>query len=70
MARQRNQAGMDVQQVRWIKDRDGNVITSEESVLSRWKRYFEKFLNEENQREHRNEEPEKIRKRVDKIRKD
>ena len=37
LARQRNQAGKDVQ-VRLIKDQDGNVITSEKSVLRRWKK--------------------------------
>ena len=35
LARQRNQAGKDVQQVRLIKDRDGNIITDEEGVLRR-----------------------------------
>lgn len=29
----RDRAGKDVQQVRIIQDRDGNVLTSEESVL-------------------------------------
>ena len=53
-----------------IKDKDGKIIASEESVLRRWKKYFEELLNEENEREHRNEEPEKIRKRVGQIRKD
>ncbi|XP_019744436.1 uncharacterized protein LOC109527143 [Hippocampus comes] len=33
LARQRNQAGKDVQQVRLIKDREGNVIASEESCF-------------------------------------
>lgn len=29
-----------------IKDRDGNVLRSEERVLSRWKEYFEELINE------------------------
>ena len=37
LVRQRNQAGKDVQQVRLIKDRDGNIITNEKGVLRRWK---------------------------------
>ena len=41
LARQRDQAGKDVQQVQVIRDRDGSVLTSEESVLRRWKEYFE-----------------------------
>ena len=32
---QRNQAGKDVQQVRLIREKDGNIITSEEGVLRR-----------------------------------
>ena len=36
LARQRDRAGKDVLQVRVIKDADGNVLTSEESVLRRW----------------------------------
>ncbi|KAK3509470.1 hypothetical protein QTP70_035126, partial [Hemibagrus guttatus] len=37
LARQRDRDGKDVQQVRVIKDRDGRVLTSEESVQRRWK---------------------------------
>ncbi|KAK3506372.1 hypothetical protein QTP70_004111 [Hemibagrus guttatus] len=37
LARQRDRDGKDVQQVRIIKDRDGRVLTSEESVQRRWK---------------------------------
>ncbi|KAK3510973.1 hypothetical protein QTP70_027784 [Hemibagrus guttatus] len=50
LARQRDQDGKDVQQVRVIKDRDGRVLTSEESVQRRWKEYFEKLMNEENEK--------------------
>ncbi|KAK3511968.1 hypothetical protein QTP70_027665, partial [Hemibagrus guttatus] len=53
LARQRDQDGKDVQQVRVIKDRDGRVLTSEESVQRRWKEYFEELMNEENEREKR-----------------
>ncbi|KAJ8333822.1 hypothetical protein SKAU_G00411410 [Synaphobranchus kaupii] len=35
LSRQRDQAGKDVQQVRVIKDRDGKVLTSEDSVMRR-----------------------------------
>ncbi|KAK3516182.1 hypothetical protein QTP70_005686 [Hemibagrus guttatus] len=48
LARQRDRDGKDVQQVRVIKDRDGRVLTSEESVQRRWKEYFEELMNEEN----------------------
>ena len=40
--------GNNVQHVSLIKDRDVNVITSEERVLRRWKEYFEELLNEKN----------------------
>ena len=45
LATQRNQAGVDLQQVRLISDRDRNIITREEVVLRRWKKYFEELLN-------------------------
>ncbi|KAK3567437.1 hypothetical protein QTP86_019834 [Hemibagrus guttatus] len=51
LARQRDRDGKDVQQVRVIKDRDGRVLTSEESVQRRWKEYFEELMIEENERE-------------------
>ncbi|KAK3549895.1 hypothetical protein QTP86_015521, partial [Hemibagrus guttatus] len=50
LARQRDRDGKDVQQVRVIKDRDGRVLTSEESVQRRWKEFFEELMNEENER--------------------
>ncbi|KAK3532557.1 hypothetical protein QTP86_024137, partial [Hemibagrus guttatus] len=53
LARQRDRDGKDMQQVRVIKDRDGRVLTSEESVQRRWKEYFEELMNEENEREKR-----------------
>ncbi|KAK3526616.1 hypothetical protein QTP70_030755 [Hemibagrus guttatus] len=62
--------GKDVQQVRVIKDRDGRVLTSEESVQKRWKEYFEELMNEENEREKRGERVNSVEQKVDKIRKD
>ncbi|KAK3537919.1 hypothetical protein QTP70_024578 [Hemibagrus guttatus] len=51
LARQRDRDGKDVQKIRVIKDRDGRVLTSEESVQKRWKGYIEELMNEENERE-------------------
>ncbi|KAF7698187.1 hypothetical protein HF521_004697, partial [Silurus meridionalis] len=65
LARQR---GKDVLQVRAIKDGDGNVLTSEESVLRRWREYFEQLMNEENQRERRLDDVELVKQDVDRIR--
>ncbi|KAK3543882.1 hypothetical protein QTP70_030154 [Hemibagrus guttatus] len=70
LARQRDRDGKDVQQVRVIKDRDGRVLTSEESVQRRWKEYFEELMNEKNEREKRVEKVNSVEQKVDKIRKD
>ena len=70
LARQKNRAEKDVQQVRAIKDADGEVLTNEESVLRRWKEYFEKLMNEENVRESRLDSVEKVNRKVRKISKD
>ncbi|KAK3571533.1 hypothetical protein QTP86_013162 [Hemibagrus guttatus] len=70
LARQRDRDGKDVQQVRVIKNRDGRVLTSEESVQRRWKEYFEEPMIEENEREKRVEGVNSVEQKVDKIRKD
>ncbi|MCJ8728282.1 hypothetical protein PDJAM_G00002700 [Pangasius djambal] len=70
LARQRDRDEKDVQQVRVIKDRDGSMLTSEESVQRRWKEYFEELMNEENERENRVEGVTSVEQKVDKIRKD
>ena len=44
-----------------IKYRDGDVLTSEENVLRRWKENFEEMRNEGNERERRVEEEEETR---------
>ena len=63
-AKQRNRAGKDVQHMRVIKDENGNVMVNSEAVLKRWKEYFEKLMNEENNREPRTEEPEMFNEEV------
>lgn len=40
MARQRNGDGKDVHQVKVMKDKDGNVLTS---VMERWRENFEEL---------------------------
>ena len=57
-------AGKDVQHVRVIKDENGNVMVNSEAVLIRWKEYFEKLINEENDRESRKEEAEVVNEEV------
>ena len=48
--RQRDRADKYVQHVRVMKDENGNVIVNLEAVLKRWKEYFQKMINEENDR--------------------
>ena len=60
LGRQRNRAGKDIQHVRVIKDENGNMMVNSEAVLKRWNEYFEKLMNEENNREPRTEEAEVI----------
>ena len=64
LARQRDRAGKDVQHVRVIKDENGNVMVNSEAMLKRWKEYFEKLMNEENNREPRTEEAEVVNEEV------
>ena len=64
LARQRDRAGKDVQHVRVIKDENGNVMVNSEALLKRWKEYFEKLMNEENNREPRTEETEVVNEEV------
>ena len=64
LARQRDRAGNDVQHVRVIKDENGNVMVNSETVLKRWKEYFEKLMNEENNREPRTGEAEVVNEEV------
>ena len=50
--------------MRVIKDKNGNVMVNSEAVLKRWKEYFEKLMNEENNREPRTEEAEVVNEEV------
>ena len=60
LARQRDRAGKDVQHVRVIKDVNDNVMVNSEAVFNRWNEYFEKLMNEENNRDPRTEEAEVV----------
>ena len=64
LARQRSRAGKNVQHVRIIKDENGYVMISWEAMLKRWKEYFEKLMNEENDGEPKTEEAELVNKEV------
>ena len=64
LARQKDRAGKDVQHVRVIKDENGNVMVNSEAVLKRWKEYFEKLMNEENNSDPTTEEAEVVNEEV------
>ena len=64
LAIHQDRAGKHVQCIRVTKDENGNVMISSEAVLNRWKEYFEKLMNEENDREPRTEEIEVFNKEV------
>ena len=70
LARQRDQAGKDIQQVRVIKDKEDKVLTSEDSVMRRWKEYFEELMNVENEREERTVRAEAVNREVPQISKE
>ena len=62
IAKQRNRQSKDVQQVRVIMSKTGEMLMREERVKQRWKKYFDNLLNQENsweRREIRTEEKER-----------
>ena len=67
LARQRHHAGKDVQQVRMMNDKDGKVMTDEESVLRIWREYYKGLMNEENERERTENDGERVNLEVEKI---
>ena len=64
LARQRDRAGKDVQHVRVLRDKNGNVMLNLEAVLKRWEEYFGKLMNEENNRDPRTEEAKVVNEEV------
>ena len=63
LARQRDRE-RNVQHVRVIKNEHSNVTVNSEAVLKKWKEYFEKLMNEENNREPTTEEAEVVNEEV------
>lgn len=50
IAKQKNRESQDVYQVKLMKDGEGNVLADEDEIKERWRSYFEKLMNEENER--------------------
>ena len=53
IAKQRNRQCKDVQQVRVIKSKTGEMLMEEEKVKQKWKEYFDNLLNQENSKKRR-----------------
>ena len=53
IAKQRNRQSKDVQQVRVIKSKAGEVLMEKEKMKQRWKEYFDNLHNQENPKERR-----------------
>ena len=53
IAKQRNRQSKDVQQVRVIKIKTGEMLMEKEKVKQRWKEYFDNLINQENPIERR-----------------
>ena len=64
LGRETEQGKIDVHHVSVIKDENGNMIVNSEAELKKWKEYFEKLVNEENNRDPRTEEAEVVNKEV------
>ena len=56
--------GKDVQHVRIMKNENSYVMISSEAMLKRWKEYFEKLTNEEDDKQPKTEEIEVVNKEV------
>jgi len=67
IAKQKNKNGQDVQQVKLVKSKCGEVLVEERRVQQRWREYFEDLLNQENPRERRVTCARKIMKEVEEI---
>ena len=53
IAKQRNRQSKDVQQVRVIKSKTGEILMEEKKVKQRWKEYLDNLINHESSRERR-----------------
>ena len=67
VAKQRNRQSKDVQQVRVINSKTGEILMVEEKVKQRWKEYFDDLLNQENPRERREMRTEETKRDVEDI---
>ena len=67
IAKQRNRQSKDVQQVRVIKSKTGEILIKEEKVKQRWKECFDDLLNQENPRKRREMKTEETKRDVEDI---
>ena len=50
LAKRRNKSTKDITHIKQMKDENGITLKKESDIIVRWKQYFEKLLNEENER--------------------
>ncbi|KAI5646887.1 hypothetical protein NE865_01142 [Phthorimaea operculella] len=47
IAKQRNRSTLDIKGNRYIRDKDGRLLTSNDKISERWRQYYDELLNEE-----------------------
>ena len=48
MARIREQKTRDINQIKWIKDETDRLLVKDDEIKGRWREYFDKLFNGEN----------------------
>jgi len=67
IAKQRNRDSKDIQHVRMVKDANSLCVTDTMAIKYRWKTYFEKLMNVENNRQRREQVALPVHQEVDEI---
>ena len=70
IAKMKDRDSKDIRQAKLIKEGNGQTLTHDEKIRERWRKYFQKLLNEDNQREQRAEETPENAGTVEEITKD
>ena len=59
LAKTRKRRSLDIDQMKFVKDENGEILSEDDDIKKRWKEYFDMLLNTQNRR--------KVLDRVDKI---
>ena len=65
LVKQMRRERRDLENSKYIRDENGNILVDERHIMERWKRYFQLLLNEEN--EYEMEELERVEGPVEEI---